>query len=199
VPDENAEGIDHIGYGVNEDIENSLHEVEDNDDISHMSHSESDSDAESNVESSEDADEKEQESETDSEEENADPWDQMVFKAYRNYRDKYDELVNNFENEGFSKNSAKAAAHNSLLRKYRKSLREQLVNQLVYIRKLKRDPIYRKIMKTKQDLSDLDDYDEEEALECAVKKRKFLLNRLIQPMDVSSSANESTDEEGEND
>ena len=192
-----AEGKGQIGYGVNEEIENSLHGSEDSDDSSYGYHTERDSGDESCLESSEESDENGQENETDSEEEKADLWDHMVLKVYREYQDEYDDLVNNFEDEGYSKESAKAAAHNSLLKQYRKSLREQLVALLVHVKMLKTDPIFRKIMKTKRNLTDLDDYDEEEALECAVKKRKFLLNRLIQPIDVSSSEHESTDE-GEN-
>ena len=44
---------------------------------------------------------------------------------------------------------------------------------------LKKDPYYRKVMKTRNDLIDTGDYDSREATEAAIHNRKFLLNRLF--------------------
>ena len=54
-------------------------------------------------------------------------------------------------------------------------------------------------METKRQFKDVENFDETEAIESAVKKRKFLLNRLIEPMDTSSndSGSDSDSEETE--
>ena len=45
---------------------------------------------------------------------------------------------------------------------------------------MKRDPVHRKIMKTKDAFVDEDDFEPDEALTAAIKKRKFLLERLLE-------------------
>jgi hypothetical protein len=45
------------------------------------------------------------------------------------------------------------------------------------MKQLKKDPVHRKIMHTKDTL--VDDFDPEEALEAAVDTRKFLIKRLL--------------------
>ena len=45
---------------------------------------------------------------------------------------------------------------------------------------MKRDPVNRKIMKTKDAFVDEDDVDPDEALIAVIKKRKFLLERLLE-------------------
>ena len=44
---------------------------------------------------------------------------------------------------------------------------------------LKGDPVYKKIMQTKNNFVNNDHFDQEEALEAAVEKRKFLIKRLL--------------------
>ena len=45
---------------------------------------------------------------------------------------------------------------------------------------LKRDPVHRKIMKTRDAFVAEDQFDPDEALVAAVKKRKFLLERMLE-------------------
>ena len=45
---------------------------------------------------------------------------------------------------------------------------------------MKRDPVRRKIMKTKDAFVDEDEFDPDEALAAAVRKRKFLLERMLE-------------------
>ena len=46
-------------------------------------------------------------------------------------------------------------------------------------RKLKKGPVHKQIMKTKDAFVNDDNFDPEEALEAAVDKRKFLMKRLF--------------------
>ena len=45
---------------------------------------------------------------------------------------------------------------------------------------LKRDPVHRKIMKTRDPFVAEDEFDPDEALVASVKKRKFLLERMLE-------------------
>ena len=51
---------------------------------------------------------------------------------------------------------------------------------------MKKDPYFRKILKTRQDLIDVDGYDWMEASEAAIHRRKFLLNKLFTEQEIPS-------------
>ena len=50
---------------------------------------------------------------------------------------------------------------------------------LLWIAQMKKDPIHKQIMKTKDAFANDDNFDPEEALEAAVDRRKFLMKRLF--------------------
>ena len=56
--------------------------------------------------------------------------------------------------------------------------------------KLKSDPVHRKIMQTKDDFVSNENFDPEEAIEAAVKKRKFLFKRLLKDYTFTDSDDE---------
>jgi hypothetical protein len=47
------------------------------------------------------------------------------------------------------------------------------------MKQLENDPVHKKIMQTKDAFVDNDDFDQEEAMEAAVDKRKFLIKKLL--------------------
>ena len=53
------------------------------------------------------------------------------------------------------------------------------MERLVWMKQLKKDPVHKKIMQTKDALPENDDFDPEEALEAAVHKRNFFIKRLL--------------------
>ena len=64
------------------------------------------------------------------------------------------------------------------------------------MRDIRRDPVHKKIMATKQRLVEDDSFDNEEALTAAVDKRKFLLRRMLEER---LNFNKSNDEDDETD
>ena len=62
---------------------------------------------------------------------------------------------------------------------YRKELRKILLEKVEWMHEMKKDSYYRKIMKTRQDLIDVDGYDWMEATEATIHRRMFLLNKLF--------------------
>ena len=53
------------------------------------------------------------------------------------------------------------------------------LERLLWIRQLKRDPIHKKIMETRDVFVNDDNFDHREALEAVIDKRIFLLKRLF--------------------
>ena len=70
-------------------------------------------------------------------------------------------------------------AYLTILPKLRKDLQSIYLNRLLWIAQMKKDPIHKQIMKTKDAFANDDNFDPEEALEAAVDKRKFLMKRLF--------------------
>jgi hypothetical protein len=53
------------------------------------------------------------------------------------------------------------------------------MERLVWTKQLKKDPVHKKIMQTKDALAENYDFDPGEAMEAVVDKRKFLIKRLL--------------------
>ena len=118
--------------------------------------------------------------ETNDSDEKADPWRALIDEATAELHAKHHELVQSFENEGFSEIDAKKQAFAAILPELRKELGNVYMDRLQWMSQLKRDPVHRKIMKTRDSLAADDEFDPDEALVAAVKKRKFLLERMLE-------------------
>ena len=112
--------------------------------------------------------------------EEADRWGVLVHEAASELRTKYDEFVQSFQNEGMSEIEEKKEAFSEILPVLRKELGNVYLDRLQWMIEIKRDPVHRKKMKTKDALIDEDHFDPHEALAAAIKKRKFLLERILE-------------------
>ena len=117
--------------------------------------------------------------ENDSDEE-ADPWGVLIQEAAEELRTTHNELVQSFENDGFSEIDAKKQVFSAILPQLRKELGNVYMDRLQWMSQLKSDPVHRKIMKTRDVFVAEDKFDPDEALVAAVKKRKFLLERVLE-------------------
>ncbi|KAL9964691.1 hypothetical protein ACROYT_G028366 [Oculina patagonica] len=154
--------------------------IEDDEDVEEDDDDDDDDDDESSIESDEDNDER--------------PWKKLRLEVIYDLSSNYDEQVERYQKEGSSKNVVEAKASNFLLPSYRKKLRGLYLHYLKWIRHLKSDHIHKEVMATLRRYMDDDDMDFEEAAEAAVNKRKFLLNRVFEPIEVPD---ESPDEEAD--
>ena len=93
----------------------------------------------------------------------ADPWRAIIDEATAELHTKHSELVQSFENDGFSKIDAKKQAFAAILPELRKELGNVYMDRLQWMSQLKRDPVHRKIMKTR-DAFVADEFDPDEAL-----------------------------------
>ena len=62
---------------------------------------------------------------------------------------------------------------------HEQTLRKVLLEHLQWMRAMKKDYTFQKVIKTQKDLKDTDEFDWSESTELATDKRKFLLNRLF--------------------
>ena len=91
----------------------------------------------------------------------------------------FQELTETFTADGLEEEEARDKAYLTILPKLRKDLQSIYLNHLLWIAQMKKDPIHKQIMKTKDAFANDDNFDPEEALEAAVDKRKFLMKRLF--------------------
>ena len=83
---------------------------------------------------------------------------------------------------------------------FQKTFRDQFSKLLIWVWKLRRTPVYKKIMETVKELeSGAEGYDREEALGVAVRRRKILIDRLNPEPATDDSMSEDDDEENDED
>ena len=152
------------------------------------------SSGEEDVESSEEMNDSDQ-----SEEEIENPWGVLIHEAVMELRTKHNEIVQSFQNGGFSEIDAKKQAFSEILPDLRKKLGNIYLDRLKWMTQMKRDPVHWKIMKTKDAFVDEDDFDPDEALTAAIKKRKFLLERLLEDRQYFPDGNEEEDDDDDDD
>jgi uncharacterized UPF0160 family protein len=79
----------------------------------------------------------------------SDPWAPLNAEATQQSLSEFEELMQNFTAKGFDENEAKDKAYLLILPKLRKDLQNIYLERLLWIRQLKRDPIHKKIMETR--------------------------------------------------
>ena len=120
-------------------------------------------------------------------------------EAAMELRTKHNEILQSFQDGGFSEIDAKKQAFSEILPDLRKKLGNIYLDRLKWMTQMKRDPVHRKIMKTKDAFVDKDDFDPDEALTAAIKKRKFLLERLLEDRQYFPDSNEDEDDDDDDD
>ena len=103
----------------------------------------------------------------------------MVEEAMQKHKAAFEEIKMNLIYNGLDEKSAGQKAYSDILPILQKDLESIYKNRLLWIKQLKSDPLHKKIMQTKNNLVDKDDFDSDEAMEAAVEKRKFLIKRLL--------------------
>ena len=143
--------------------------------------SEEESNSEENENSEEDDSKEESEEHESSEDgEDYDPWQTLIHEAKLQLLDKFQENVECLNNEGFSEVEAKRQSFLELLPNLTKELEGTYVERLLWMSHMRKDPIHKKIMQTRDNLIDVDFLDREEALYSGVEKRKYLFKRLLE-------------------
>ena len=133
-------------------------------------------------------------SETETEEEEADPWMPMVEEAMQKHKAAFQEMkVNLAHIHGLDEQTAEETAYSNILPELQTELRRIFLQRLQWIQQLKKDPVHKKIMQTKNTFVNDDDFDPEEAMEAAVNKREFLINRHLKDYNFTENNDDEED------
>ena len=124
-----------------------------------------------------------------------DPWIPLIEEAKQRSNIAYKEMNENLINNGLDEQSAKDKAYCNILPKLQKELENIYMERLLWMKQLKKDTVHKKIMHTKDELVENDDFDPEEAMEAAVDKWKFLIKRLLKGYNFD----EENDDDDDND
>ena len=101
-----------------------------------------------------------QETESSQEEtENLAPWLRILDKAEKRHETQVNALINEYEGNGDSENVARVKAENALLPVYRKELRKVLLENLQWMRAMKKDPTFKKMIEARKELKDTEEFD----------------------------------------
>ena len=95
-------------------------------------------------------------------------------------QDQYDDILQALLMEGHDESKAKEEAFEKTLPVFQKELGDVYMDNLAWMKALKKDPIHKKIMATQDDYVNNNMFDPDEAIAAAVKKRKFLLKWLLE-------------------
>ena len=154
---------------------------DDNSESSMETHAEDDSSI-TTEERDENSSEDEQSSITteNSSEEELDPWTTLINDAASKVRDQYEDILQAILMEGHDESEAKQEAFEKNLPVFQKELADVYMNNLAWMKALRKDPIHKKVMATRDDYVNNDMFDQDEAIAAAVDKRKFLLKRLLE-------------------
>ena len=83
--------------------------------------------------------------------ENLKPLSRILGEAEKRHETQLNALINEYEGNGDSENVARVKAENALLPVYRKELRKVLLENLQWMRAMKKDPTFKKVMETQKD------------------------------------------------
>ena len=133
------------------------------------------------------------------ESEEADPWGVLIHEAASKLRAKYYEFVQGFQNAGFSEIDTKKRAFSNILPELRKELGNVYSDRLQWMLQMKRDPVHKKIMETRKSFIDDDFFGIVESLDAAIKKRKFLLERMLEDRQHFHDNDDADDEDDDED
>ena len=108
-----------------------------------------------------------------------DPWMPMVEEAMQKHKATFEDLKRNLIYKCLDKQSAGQKAYSDILPILQKDLENIYKDRLLWMKHLKSDPVHKKIMQTKNNFVNNDHFDQEEAMEAAVEKRKFRIKKLL--------------------
>ena len=128
-----------------------------------------------------------------------DPWDEFRKRVKALKLKDFNHVMKTLRKAGNGKKLAQIRAYNQMLPELQKALRQVYIDHLKWVHVLREDPIHKAILETRNRMMDEDDMDYNEAVEAAVNQRKYLLNRVFQPMEEPDTDEEDMDEDDEED
>ena len=120
-------------------------------------------------------------------------WMPIVEEAMQKHKGAFQETKINLTHSGLDEQTAGETAYSNILRELQKELRSIYLQRLQWIQQRKKDSGHKKIMQTKDAFVNDDDFNPEEAVEAAVNKRKFLINRHLKDYNFTEDSDDEED------
>ena len=113
------------------------------------------------------------------------PWDMLMNTTSENMQDKFNETVETTLEKypGTDIQKAEEIAYDELKPKYLSDVISRYKYMSEFPAALKKDPVNKKKASTAKRLRDEEDYDEDESRKYAIKKRKFLIEKMMDNYD----------------
>ena len=127
-----------------------------------------------------------------------DPWQVFVGGTHRYLQDTFNESVQHTvkKHPDMDTDEAEEVTFDILEPRYRAEVIERYQRFLKVSKAMKKDPLHKKITATAKKLRDDDEFDEDEALRYAIKKRRYLLDGKLEEYDPPSYSLGEDDESG---
>ena len=127
-----------------------------------------------------------------------DPWKTFVGGAHRYLQATFNEGVQHTveKHPDMDTEEAEEVTFNKLEPRYRAEVIDRYQRFLKVSKAMKKDPLHKKITATAKRLRDDDEFDEDEALRYAIKKRRYLLDGKLEEYDPPSYSLDEDDELG---
>ena len=107
-------------------------------------------------------------------------FDPLILEVYDDMQADNKAKVESYKSEGMSLNAAKNRAYEDLIPRFAKATRNKYARWCQLLRDLDKNKIHNTIKKTIDDLMDEEDMGWREAMQMALKKRKFLFEELLE-------------------
>ena len=108
-------------------------------------------------------------------------WDKAVNSVYEHKRDEFQTTVSKMRKKHPNKtyDDTEKEAFEKMKSEYNKDLRKYYLQFLQEMHSLKKPRVHRDVVETAKRLRDMEDYDYDEPLQYAVKKRKYLISKKL--------------------
>ncbi len=123
-----------------------------------------------------------------------DIWCTLLDAAYTKYDHLYGNKVDDLQEQGMTEKEASWQATQQLLPKYRKSLVNNYKKLVKQMSSLHKSNWHREIMQSVRHLMEYKDMEIEEALDIAMRKKRSLINQIMEELDASDNESDATDE-----
>ena len=152
---------------------------DDDDEEEHTNDDDDDDDAKSKTNDDDDDDD------DDEDDDHFDFWENLRGIVFRQNKEKIERMVNEMMEESpeMSKKEATNKVAVKILPDFRKQIYRLYFMKVREYQQLRRDPAHKKIMATKRKVEDEDDFSNDEALNVAIKQRKYLILKKIKLAD----------------
>ena len=106
------------------------------------------------------------------------PWKRVITEAWDNIRPVYRKAYQSCLNKGDDKDTARDKAFSEVKTDLLNHVAYTFLDRLNWTKVMRKDRTYRKLKKSASVMPDREDFDDEEAMRYALRKRKFLLERI---------------------